>query len=117
MSSGREYACYLFINSDLKMGTGKKIVQGCHSIVELMTSLDEKSEYVKECFNIWLETGHKTITLKANQKQMNEIHNMYPSVKIHDAGRTQVNPNSFTVLALFPKIHDKDEFKMFSLVN
>ena len=117
MSRGTEYACFIFVNDNLKMGTGKKMVQGCHGMIDLMRFLPDQKDYVKSCFDIWLNTGHKTITLRATEAQMEELYDSYPSVKIHDAGRTQVAPNSFTVLALYPKVHDPEEFKAFKLIG
>ena len=117
MSTKLEYACYLFVNKDIKMSTGKKMAQAAHAVVGFYQNLDDKSDYVKDCFEIWSNTGHKTITLTATQEEMNELHDMYPSVKVHDSGRTQVRPGSFTVLGVYPKLCDPEEFIRFKLVN
>ncbi len=110
-----EYVCYIFVNSDLKMSTGKKIAQSMHVAIELIKGLNEKSDYIKGCFEVWSENGHKTVVLKATEFQMNEIYDMYPSVKIHDAGRTQIPAGSFTMLGLYPKLTEPN-FSSFKLL-
>lgn len=113
-SDKNEYVCYIFVNSDLKMGNGKKIAQSMHVAIEMIKDLNTKSDYVKQCFDVWSETGHKTVVLKATEAQMNSIYDMYPSVRIHDAGRTQVTSGSFTMLGLYPKLTEPD-FSLFKL--
>ena len=112
-----EHACYLFVNKNLKMSTGKSMVQSLHCHVELVKSLHEQSPYVQQCYEIWSMTGHKTVVLYATPGEMNELYDSFRSVKIHDAGRTEVAAGSFTMLALYPKICDREEFKHFKLVN
>lgn len=107
-----QYACYIFINKRLNMGKGKCCSQTAHGMRYLQEELIFQSSYVSEVWKKWENEGGRTIVLYANnEKEMEEIHNSYPSVKVHDAGYTQVPSNSFTVLALYPKIHDPNEFK------
>ena len=106
------YACYIFINKRLSMGCGKKCGQSCHGIRNLFRDLHLQSKYVRDTWELWDQySGGRTIVLYAkDEEEMEELHNSYPSVKVIDAGLTQLSPCSFTVLALYPKIHNKSEF-------
>lgn len=108
-----KYACYIFINKRLSMGPGKKATQSCHGMRHLCRELHMQSSYVRETWELWEQySGGRVIALYAkDEEEMEELHSRYPSVKVIDSGLTQVAPNSFTVLALYPKIHDRNEFK------
>jgi len=95
------YKMYILVNSDLKMGVGKKCSQAshaCQSVVEVMCG--DKRELLKK----YKASGQAKIVLKATEQIMMDIIATYPDrVKyILDAGHTQVAPNSLTALAFFP---------------
>lgn len=115
--SSTNYACYIFINKRLSMGKGKCCSQTAHGMRYLCEHLSSQSKYVQETWDKWENNGGRTIVLYANNEaEIEELHSSYPSVKVHDAGCTQVASGSLTVLALYPKIHNRDEFKN-KLVN
>lgn len=113
-----QYACYIFVNKRLAMGKGKIGSQSAHGMRALCTRINLQSQYVKDSWEKWERNSDgRTILLYAkDEAEMNEIHNSYPSEEIHDAGMTQVPAGSYTILALYPKIHDPTEFKN-KLVN
>ena len=96
----------LVVNFELKMGVGKIAAQVGHAVLglyRLLTSQNMKG------LNDWESRGARKIVLKGNNTQhllslkqkALEIH--MPNILVHDAGRTQVDPGSLTVLALFGK--------------
>lgn len=112
------YICYIFVNKKLKMKTGKIASQTCHGMRFISKNIINKSKYIRDIFEYWdIYCGGKTIILYAKDDiEMEELYNSYPSEKIIDAGLTQVNPNSFTVLALYPKNYIINEFDKYQLV-
>ena len=101
-----QYAMYMLINKDLNMKPGKIASQCCHATRMIMMNLNEKSEYVKYSFNKWEDCGFTTIVLFASEDEMNRIQDRFPSEKVIDSGRTEIPPNSFTVLGVYPKLSD-----------
>jgi PTH2 family peptidyl-tRNA hydrolase len=102
--SSKEYTCYMFVNTSLKLKPGKVAAQTAHAMRILMNNLQNQSKFTKESWYVWENQGSKTIILKAvNENEMEEIHNSFPSIIVQDAGRTQCKPGSLTVLALYPK--------------
>nr|CAI5832705.1 unnamed protein product [Callosobruchus analis] len=92
------------VNSSLKMGVGKIAAQVGHACLGLYRNM--LPQY-KELLSKWEYTGEKKIVLKGDDEnhlqqlhQMAKEHNV-PSYLVHDAGHTQVAPNSVTVLSLF----------------
>lgn len=111
MSSTEKYACYMFVNKRLKMGAGKIAAQVAHGMDYLADDISNRSDYVKECWRKWKDTYRRIIVLVCkNEEEMEELYNSYPSCKVIDMGLTQVDPGSFTVLALFPKQMIEGEF-------
>lgn len=107
-----EYVCYVFVNQELGMGCGKKCGQVGHGIGAIYRGIEYKSTYLKDCFEKWEQSGTKKIIMKAKDKaELEEISNNNPSELVYDAGRTQIPAGSLTVVALYPKVHIKGEFK------
>ena len=98
------------INSELKMGKGKIAAQVGHAAVSSTLKSGEKTPHL---FEAWLAAGQKKICVKANdsshieeiEKQANQLKIL--SVKINDAGHTQIPSGSLTVLALGPDEEEK----------
>lgn len=109
------YAMYIFINTDLKMKAGKWGAQVGHGVQYIIENLKNQSKETIEIYDQWNIEGRRKIILKATEEEMNFLHNSYPSMKVHDAGFNHVPVNSFTCLALYPKIHD-ESFRNFKLM-
>lgn len=96
---------YYVVNSDLKMNKGKIGSQIGHATVEMLLNIDKDNKY----FNSWLLNGQPKVVLKQSEKNILKlIDNFYKKkdglycIKIHDAGKTQILPNSLTVIAFCP---------------
>jgi len=109
------YIVYLFVNKKLKISEGKSMSQSFHCAVELYKNLEEQDYRCKERFIKWSNEGHKTVVLTATENEMYCLEENFRSVKIYDAGRTEVESGTFTMLALYPNKFDKNEFTQFKL--
>ena len=96
----------IVVRNDLKMGKGKIAAQSAHASVE---ASDKVSKSKKDA---WKSTGMKKVVvkvsslgeLKALKKKADSLN--IKSAMISDAGRTQLEPGTITVLGLGP---DDDE--------
>lgn len=91
----------IIVNNDLKMGFGKTVAQVAHGILNVVNLAN------KETVKKWNVGGYTKIVLKATEaeikKAVNELENVgIPYFKVYDMGKTQINQNSFTVLAIPP---------------
>ncbi|OIO26409.1 aminoacyl-tRNA hydrolase [Candidatus Micrarchaeota archaeon CG1_02_55_22] len=92
----------IVIRTDLDMGRGKMVAQGCHA------SLDAALNVSASLRNEWLGTGGKKIVVKVSSER--ELQTLFMEAKklklpasiIHDAGHTQVDPGSVTAVAIGP---------------
>ncbi|SCM01805.1 peptidyl-tRNA hydrolase 2, putative [Plasmodium chabaudi chabaudi] len=105
------------VRTDIKMNKGKIASQCCHAclgvyekILKRNTKLkaNENSKNVLTYYDIWKKTGQKKIVLKISSlEEMYEIEKkaqmdgLITSI-IVDAGRTQIEPNTETVIAIEP---------------
>lgn len=92
------------------METGKKCSQVSHCTRELITRItnnkSDKDLLIK--YLTWRKNGAKTIILKANEDYLRELIRTSSDVTyIFDAGLTQIEPNSLTVLGLFTTSDDQ----------
>jgi peptidyl-tRNA hydrolase len=74
---------------------------------------------VPDCYArymVWKATGHAKVILKASQKQIEKLMGEPETMYIRDAGRTQIVPNSLTVLGFYPSANLKEKFKDFKLL-
>jgi PTH2 family peptidyl-tRNA hydrolase len=106
-----EYAMYIFINSDLKMEKGKTASQVGHVVQFLTeeiirmgyeTSGGPPDAYLR--YMRWRASGCAKIVLKATQEQLELLLKKPETHYIVDAGRTQIAPNSLTVVGFFPRL-------------
>lgn len=100
-----DYKMYVLINTDLKIGTGKKISQAAHA-VQAVTEVMCNSK--KDLLKRYKTSGQTKIVLKATEQQMMELINVYEAdlKYILDAGHTQVAAGSLTALAFYPMLPD-----------
>ena len=77
----------IIVNEDLEMSKGKTVAQACHAMAQIDSS------------------GRETcITLKADKEEMLAIEDKAEDlqvVTVNDAGRTEIEPGSHTVTALY----------------
>jgi len=114
---------YVLVNDDLKMGKGKIAGQVAHVVglitEEIIRKSYESSKGIPDCYArymVWKATGHAKVILKASQEQIEELIGETESMYIRDAGRTQIAPNSLTVLGFYPSSTLKEKFKDLKLL-
>jgi len=104
---------YILVNNSLHMGKGKVAGQVGHCVAAMTRYLEQKPRLHPlypgqiSLYEEWLTTGETKIILKAeNTQQLLEIaaESRIMTFPIHDAGKTQVEANSFTVLGFLPSI-------------
>ncbi|XP_055631701.1 probable peptidyl-tRNA hydrolase 2 [Toxorhynchites rutilus septentrionalis] len=102
---GGEYKMILVVRNDLKMGKGKIAAQCGHAAVGAYEGASKKTPTI---LRKWQHTGQAKIAVKVDsEQQMMEVYktakaNNLNCCLIRDAGRTQIEPNSKTVLAIGP---------------
>jgi PTH2 family peptidyl-tRNA hydrolase len=114
---------YVLVNNDLGMGKGKIAGQVGH-VVGLLTEEIIRKSYesrkgAHDCYHrymIWKNTGHAKIILKATQEQILSLIGQPESIYILDAGRTQIAPDSLTVIGFYPSKELRDKFKDYKLL-
>ena len=106
---------YLFVNNDLKMGTGKIAAQVGHVVLDIGEHIlnNKKSDEFKR-YQEWKKTGKAKIVLKATEQDLLTLAQLPESKYILDAGRTQIKSGSLTVVGFFPNSHP--EFKKYPLL-
>uniref|UniRef100_D3TN90 peptidyl-tRNA hydrolase n=1 Tax=Glossina morsitans morsitans TaxID=37546 RepID=D3TN90_GLOMM len=101
----RECKMVLVVRNDLGMSKGKIAAQCCHGAVG---AYQKAVKSIPNIVKAWDNTGCAKVALKVNSeaelmaiKRAAEIRNLNVCL-IRDAGRTQIEPNSKTVLAIGP---------------
>lgn len=121
ISINRECKMVFCVRTDLKMGKGKMCSQCCHACLAVYKKVlkrnqkngisDNKKENMSY-LNVWRGGGEKKVVLKVSS--VNELYeiekkaaneNLLTAIII-DAGRTQIEPNTATVLAIEPAPED-----------
>lgn len=91
---------YFVVNQDLNMGKGKTAAQVAHAATMLtVTALSNPAAHPG--FKPWYQHGQPKIVLKATQTDFDRLAKT-ADVRVVDAGRTQVDPHTTTVLGWFP---------------
>jgi peptidyl-tRNA hydrolase len=93
---------YIVVNNDLGMGRGKVGGQVGHCVSAMIRYLEHNPN---DQYTEWLTTGEAKIVVKATLKQMESllaISTKFSRFTIHDAGKTQIAPDSFTALGILP---------------
>ena len=117
-----QYYMYILVNDDLKMGKGKIASQVGH-VVGLITEEIIRKSYemtkIPDCYLRyiqWKNNGHTKIILKASCDQITSFIGQSESVYIIDAGKTQIAPDSLTVIGFYPSAEIKNKFKNYKLL-
>ena len=99
----------LCVRSDLKMGKGKMCAQCCHAAVCCYNRVAHgKNDQHKTWLSKWDNEAYAKIALKVDSEkellsiQSEAISNELPTFLIVDAGRTQIEAGSKTVVAIGP---------------
>jgi len=113
-TSNNDPTVYIIVNTSIaKMSIGKIASQIAHGVFALHNFLlDHNIDH-----NRWLINGEKIVVLKSDFQSMNSLIDEY-EIKIlksncvnifpiFDAGRTQIEPNSLTILISTPITDDK----------
>mmetsp|Transcript_41071 Transcript_41071/g.131372 ORF Transcript_41071/g.131372 Transcript_41071/m.131372 type:complete len:165 (+) Transcript_41071:1511-2005(+) len=105
-----DYKMALVVRADLKMGKGKIAAQCSHATLGLYKKLWRRRE---PALKRWEEVGQAKVVLKVDTEQeLLEISQKLKAAGIPthttiDAGRTQIAPNSRTVMAIGPATVDE----------
>jgi len=90
----------IFMRTDLNMSRGKMAVQAGHAVAHAM--MNSRPDNIET----WFENAQVKIVLPVNSlEEMMELHDEaegrgLPCHIVHDAGRTEVEPNTATCLAV-----------------
>ncbi len=97
-----EYKQVILVRTDLKLSKGKLATQCAHASVE--ATLRSRKDKV----SLWRGSGMKKVILKVSDlRELNKYERLAKkekllSVKIKDAGKTEVKPGTITCLAIGP---------------
>jgi len=119
--SAEEYKLVVLVRGDLKITKGKAAAQTGHAAVNCALSIRKKDP---DTFDKWTTNGQPIIVLKVGtEREMFEFKAIADSQNINnsvvcDAGRTQIEPGTYTCLGIGPaaaSVLDKitGELKMF----
>lgn len=120
-TSNKKITMYIFVNKDLNMGKGKICSQVAHVTQLIVEEIIRKGyemhpppkEYIT--YMKWRPNCTK-IVLKATEQQLKELMKLKESRYIIDAGKTQIQPNSLTVVGFFPSSEMEDMVKSYKLL-
>jgi PTH2 family peptidyl-tRNA hydrolase len=104
------YKMYIFVNSELGMGKGKIASQVGHAVHTIIDDIYfniingvKKYKQIFEDYSIWKEeNGSAKIVLKATTSELEILKKMSYAKYVCDAGKTQIEPGSLTVVIFFP---------------
>ena len=104
-SSPDEIKQVIVVRADLQMGKGKLAAQASHASLDAYRKAErENNEETKE----WLQSGMPKVTVKVqSEKELKEVFQKakdagIPASLIIDAGRTQLEPGTYTCAGLGP---------------
>lgn len=105
------YKMVFVVNSELKMGVGKIAAQVGHATLALYHLLQTQPNWKTQCTKWETTASVKIVVQGLNAHHLVELkHKAYelrlPNIIVHDAGKTQVEPGSLTVFAVFGRIVD-----------
>ena len=102
------------------MSPGKIAAQVGH-VVEALTDRintalyeDENVASLQIAFHKYRKTGHKKVVLSATEAQLKTLRRMPDAEHVIDEGRTEIAPNSLTVVGFLPSNKIKERFEEYS---
>ncbi|MHA1302381.1 MAG: peptidyl-tRNA hydrolase Pth2 [Candidatus Heimdallarchaeaceae archaeon] len=104
-----KYKQVIAVRTDLKMSKGKTAVQVAHGSV---SAYIKATKYYKTWAEAWLKEGQKKVSVKVGTEQ--ELHELahlakekdLPFAIINDAGLTELEPGTTTVVGIGPAPED-----------
>jgi PTH2 family peptidyl-tRNA hydrolase len=108
---------YLIVKESLGMSAGKIAAQCAHASQMMLlkymeferyehsTKLPPFSREVYDSITEWLDNSFRKVVLRASDSEWNKIKEQYPEkrrITVVDAGLTEVDPGTETVIGLFP---------------
>lgn len=111
--AGSGFKMVFVANSSLRMGVGKLAAQVGHATLALYQFVDSQHDRKHE-MEQWENYGAKKIVLKGTDTQhlldlkQKAMELQIANTLIHDAGKTQIDPGSLTILALFGRNKEVD---------
>ncbi|XP_075211024.1 peptidyl-tRNA hydrolase 2, mitochondrial-like [Lycorma delicatula] len=102
----RQYKMVIVVNSQPQLSIGKTAAQAAHGAVTLFTII-KKNPAKRTGVQLWLKQGQPKIVLRGTSPdQMLQLKEKAKKLKlqtciIHDAGRTEIESGTMTVLAIF----------------
>lgn len=108
-----EIVQYFIVNGELKMTPGKAAAQVAHAATQSALIYQTREQFLD-----WLRTGQTKIILKGNQEELETLVDE-GFVAIRDAGKTELEPGSLTVVCLPPMAKKKaqsytHQFRLYS---
>jgi PTH2 family peptidyl-tRNA hydrolase len=106
----RELKMWLAVRTDLDMSLGKACAQAGHAFGHLHLLAQQQKPVV---FKNYLENATPKITVRVDgESALLRVHNEaqaagITSYIVHDAGRSELEPNTATVCAFGPAYHDE----------
>lgn len=113
---------YIIVNNDIQMGKGKIASQVGHVIQDIVEDIIIKKYESKKtlgvCYDytIWKNEGSKKIVLKATKEELMKLLTLDSAHYIVDAGKTQIEPGSLTVIGFPPMRTIGEHMKQFKLL-
>ncbi|MCL2032730.1 MAG: peptidyl-tRNA hydrolase Pth2 [Methanomassiliicoccaceae archaeon] len=100
-----DFKMVILMRNDLKMGRGKIAAQAAHAAVNCALSIKKKDS---SAFDKWMLSGQTKIVLRVDSerelfdfKAVADVQGLNNSV-VCDAGRTQLEPGTYTCLGIGP---------------
>jgi PTH2 family peptidyl-tRNA hydrolase len=120
MSQEKDYVMYIVVNDDLKMGKGKIASQVGHCVQHMVENIIRSYYESKksDAYNRYMKwkNGAKKIVLKASKDELIKLCLHMESNPIYDAGKTQIESGSLTVVGFYPSCTNFNIFSQFKLL-
>jgi peptidyl-tRNA hydrolase len=113
---------YIIVNNDIQMGKGKIASQTGHVIQDIVEDIMIKKYESKKKLGIcidydtWKNEGSKKIVLKATKEELIKLLALDSVHYIIDAGKTQIESGSLTVVGFPPMRSLGEHMKQFKLL-
>ncbi len=100
---------YFVVNDSLGISSGKIAAQVAHAAQMLVFKYLNNNDEEKEIFNKYIKSSFRKVVLRADSKKFEKIKSFLTKndVAVIDAGLTQVEPGTNTVLGFYPVFKSK----------
>ncbi len=107
-------AMYFCVNKSLSMSKGKiasQVGHAAHIMTDTIIRNKTKQQEVFARYEDWYKTGAKMIVLGLTVDELNDVMQRNDIIYVKDAGKTQIEPNSLTVVCIAPTT-EKIKYKL-----